>query len=149
MSPSRWGSSNRLLLIVGGVFSAPAIICFAIAGWLWLDTWRFVRGAIRTEAVVVDVAERSDEGRSAYSPVYEFVDGDGTRHRVASRTFASSRVVRIGERVTVLYEPRSPDGAVLDDFFTLWGQASVLCVLGAVLFLPGFALLLAGVFLRR
>ncbi len=142
-----WNSSNRFLFKLGGLFSIPALVCFVVAGWLCADSWRFVRGAVRTEGTIVAVEEETGEG-ARYTPVFEFTDQSGRTHRVTSQVAAFSRMHSVGAKVPVLYNPDSPESARIEDFFALWGRASVALALGGVLFLPGFLIILAG-FLAR
>lgn len=145
----RWFTTNRHFFILGGLLSIPAAVCFVCAGWLALSRVRFVHGAARAEGTVVGYQETPSEDGTAYVPVFRFKDEAGAEHEVASKVVANSRVYRIGQAVGVFYDPVAPQNAEVDDFFALWGRASILAVLGGLLFLPGGALLFIGVFFRR
>jgi hypothetical protein len=66
---------------------------------------------IRTTGVVVGYAETTEQDGTVYAPVIEFRTPDGTLVTWPSESYSNPPGYRLGERVTILYDPQSPDRA--------------------------------------
>ena len=60
---------------------------------------------------------------------------------VISGTGSAQPVYRVGEAVTVLYDPRQPDHSSVKSFTDLWGHSVILCGMGAISWLLGIVAL--------
>src|SRR5215212_3220520 len=90
---------------------------------------------------VVQRSRGRSEGLQALAPRGEGRDRrweDG-RVRVAGR---SNLAPKVGQEVTVLYDPLDPEGARIRSFMMLWALRSIFMVLGGLLLVPGVLLLL-------
>ncbi|HET7467064.1 MAG TPA: DUF3592 domain-containing protein [Candidatus Dormibacteraeota bacterium] len=110
--------------------SGPAVlvICLPVAALalVWLafavrNQRRFMRKARRTKGVVKSLRARS-LGRSStlIFPIIGFVTDSGSLISAESRTGASRGVYRVGQTVTVLYDPEQPADMRIDSFSSRW-----------------------------
>jgi len=118
------------LLIVG----LASVALLAAVGAL-IYSWSFVHRAARADGRVVQLVERQDgEFRTLY-PAFTFRDAHGVEHRVISSVGSTPPDHRVGDAVRVLYPTDAPTGAKIDDFFSVWGLAFIMGLLG-LFFLP-------------
>jgi hypothetical protein len=132
----------KLALKIAGIGSI--IIAFAVLSVsfsTFYHTQKFVKSASRTQGIVVKLDE---QGREAY-PVVMFHDSNGQGHEIESSAGQNPPAYRIGEAVTVLYQPDKPENAKLNTFFDIWGWATMLVGFGIIVFVGGFVMLLVGV----
>ena len=135
---------RRTLLIVGWVFLAGfGPICMIVGAVSYFRTRNFIARASVAEGVVVEMVERRGENGTMFAPVYSFSDGLGESHTVYSSTSSYPPSHRVGDRVTVLYEPESPEDACLDEFFDLWGFAVIPGGIGLGHFVIGLGLVIS------
>lgn len=122
-------------LILGGL--ALAGFVFLTGSWFLLNRTRaFKATATRCEGTVVDMAERRDtvpggEWRTLYAPVVSFETG-GKRVRFTASSWSSSKVT-LHRKVTVVFDPKDPEGARIDSAFHDWGVPAIFGVLGLML----------------
>ncbi len=113
-------------------FPIPAfgvlVICLPLtaAALVWLafavrNQRRFMRRALRAKGVVKSLRARS-LGRSStlIFPVIGFVTDSGSMISAESRTGGSRGVYRVGQTVTVLYDPEQPSDMRIDSFSSRW-----------------------------
>ena len=106
-----------LATLAFGVLSIP----FTIMG--------FVDRSATTEGTVVGVEINNHMEGISYFPTVRFVTEDGRSIVFTSNTSGEWKD-RIGESVTVRYDPADPINAKIDSFFQLWGLSVTLLVLG-------------------
>src|SRR5262249_44613226 len=73
----------------------------------------------------------------AYYPVVKFRTATGEAHTLHSNTGSSSPSYRVGETVSVLYDPGNPFDARIVGFFSLWFLVIIFGPVGALLSLAG------------
>jgi hypothetical protein len=120
---------GRLVWIFGGIFGAVGLGMLIAAGVVAQSTLAFRASAVRTEGVVVDL-----EGGT---PVVEFADGAGARHRVVGSISSDPPAFQRGETVSVRYAPEDPDDARIDGFLESWFVSTLLGGLGSIFFAIG------------
>jgi hypothetical protein len=109
---------SRATFWIGGVFAAMGLLFAVVGGWLYLEDRSFADGGVRTESTVIDlVGSRESGGDYTYRPVVEFHDASGGRRQFVSRVGSNPPRHSPGQRVDVIYQPWSPDEAVIDGFF--------------------------------
>lgn len=70
--------------------------------------WRLAKGK------VTDIVSRLDiDGIEVFAPTFEFVDLEGHSHQVLHRVFGSKRSFRVGQEVTLCFDPTDPGTAHL------------------------------------
>lgn len=108
---------------------------------LFLRTAWFIHQATRAPAQIIalDHVDPGGQSNSAHSvlPVFTYTDAAGVTHPGRAAFASSLFSYRIGDRITVLYDPTSSEPARIDSFVILW--------LGPTL-LTGLSLFFGGVF---
>ncbi|MFA5853980.1 MAG: DUF3592 domain-containing protein [Patescibacteria group bacterium] len=88
---------------------------------------------------ITGIAERgSRKSSETFAPVVTFTTPDGRTHKFTS-ALSTGAIPKIGQRVEVLYNPKSPGSAEINSFSALW-LGSIACFIGLLVFLMiGFA----------
>jgi hypothetical protein len=106
----------------------------------------FLSRAIATRGNIVELIERTRSrsgGRGTstmYAPVFTFTDRDGNDHTIRSTSYSYPRVAEVGEQIDIVYDPSRPEQARVNRFFSLWGLALVLAVIGSFDLVAGVVL---------
>jgi len=136
-----------IVAAVAAIFTAVGAV-FAVHGFRGLrKTRRFVAASTTATGTVTDSVGRwysdpgDDPGVSKLShPVVKFVTGDGRTVEFESEV-GSNLAPKVGQDVTVLYDPLNPEEARISSFMMLWGIPSVFAILGGFLLAPGVLML--------
>jgi len=132
---------NVLFLFIG-----LAMLCGAAA--LLLQTRHFIAGAVSAPGMVTALVPHNSGNSTTWAPVVRYAAANGEPAELTSSSSSSPPAFRVGEAVRVLYRPGGGE-AKIDSFFSLWGGALILGILGAVLTAIGGAVLLIGPLGRR
>ena len=102
---------------VGVAFLAFGLVFLAVAlAFAWSSSATVANG-VTAEGTVVDLERRySSDNGTTYRPVVQFVDRSGTAHRFVGSVGSSPAAYSRGESVAVIYDPDSPEDALLDSF---------------------------------
>lgn len=122
----------KLLLKVGGwIFIFIAIVDFTISFFVYRHAQTFVQTASRAQATITKMEERegSDHG-TAFYPVFTFKDSSGQDQEVYSSSGQYPPAYKVGDKVTVLYQPDDPRHAKIDAFLDLWMWPVLLGIFG-------------------
>lgn len=150
-------SPSSALIPVGGGFAGVGLVFFLIGFGLMRSGRRWRRRAERARATIVSldatgpVSRRTGSGIRlggsispgvALFPTVTFTTADGREVRATSHFGSSPAPGRVGETVTVLYDPRDPQRVRIDN---VRGRGTcmgvLLMILGAVLAAIGVAVL--------
>jgi hypothetical protein len=137
-----------IVALVAAVLTTVGAV-FAVQGYRGIrKIRRFVAASTSATGAVTDSVGRwyrdpgDDPGVSKLShPVVRFVTEDGRTVDFESQT-GSNLAPKVGQQVTVLYDPLNPKEARIKSFMMLWALPLILTVLGALLLVPGVLLLL-------
>jgi hypothetical protein len=137
--PSQMGIA-LIFLLVGGVF----FVGVGVKGLV--DNWRFLTTASGANGVVVDVArvvervQRGSGDRTYYKnvtffhPVVQFVTAREQVVRFqASEGHEERSAYQVGDSVRILYDPANPRDALLDTWFSRWGDPLIPVAVGLVM----------------
>jgi hypothetical protein len=116
---------------IAAIFTLIGACFLAGAAALGYSTSNFLSHAVHTEGVVLVPVTAHQYGK------YRFVDQEGQPHEFSPAETESPSPYALGETVDVLYLPQEPKSAKLDHYWSLWGGATILGILGAVFFLMG------------
>lgn len=131
--------AHGFFVIFGAALTAFGLL-FLLVGLVIRRTSRGFRGAARAQGTIVafDARDpgmiRARGGRFAvsgwagdtqmvYMPTVEFTTADGTPVRATSNIGTNPRPGRVGDRVTVLYDPRNPQKVRVES-----GKATLSCL---------------------
>ena len=105
-----------------------ALIMILLGLYFGYRSYIFTQNAIYTTATIVDFVEREDEedGTISYAPVFIFKDMQGNSYKVVSNTSSNPPVGEVGDEIEILYDPRDPQNAEQNSFFSIWGLSAIL-----------------------
>jgi uncharacterized protein DUF3592 len=136
----------KVLNIITGVFSTVGVGMLAGSFFIFSNTRGFIAGASEAEGTVIALdRSRSSSGSGSstmYRPVVEFTSGTGKRIEFTSSVGTSPPSHRVGEPVTVLYNPADPSSARIKSFFQLWFGFLIVFFLGLVFTAIGLGIIL-------
>ncbi|AXF22092.1 DUF3592 domain-containing protein [Burkholderia pyrrocinia] len=104
------------------------------AGAAGLRQWQIAHHYARSTGHVVEIAKnaRSPLARaSLYSAIVAFTTDSGRQITFAQGSASSHPGLHEGEAVNVLYDPVTPERAVVDRFWDSWGLTAILFAIGA------------------
>lgn len=139
----------KVLKIISGVFSTVGVGMLVGSFFIFSNTSRFIAGATETggKVIALDRSRSSSSSGSSttYRPVVEFTTATGKQIEFTSSVGSSPPSHRVGETVTVLYNPADPYSARIKSFFQLWFGFLIVFLLGLVFAAIGLTM----IFLRR
>lgn len=141
----------KLSLRIGGWgFIAMAVITLTISFFVYRHAHSFVQSASRAQATITKLTERpGHDSGTVYYPVFRFQDGKGQAHEIDSSSGQYPPAYKVGDTVTVLYQPEQPENAKLDRFFDVWGWAAMLGGFGVLDLVVGSGLLVFVIIIQR
>ncbi|CAG2300816.1 hypothetical protein BCCR75502_03249 [Burkholderia sola] len=104
------------------------------AGAAGLHQWQIVHHYARSTGHVVEIAKngRSSRSRTApYAAVVAFTTDSGRLITFAQGSASSHPGLHEGDAVNVLYDPVTPERALVDRFWDRWGLTAILFAIGA------------------
>ena len=135
-------SEERIWLLVVSLCIVGAGLAAAFGGvGLWRRGARQRRTWTRGRGVIVDIRERWRDGSRVYSAIIEFQDHHGVSHTVLDPAEGSGRP-REGRKVTVLYDPSSPEDAEVYTVFRAFVIPVLVAGFGLALTAAGVAIIL-------
>ena len=123
------GTLRTFGFVFGGIGLAMMLVAAALA---W-NTLGFIRGAVRTEAVIIAL-----EGDGTKAPLFEFTTPQGDRVRVRSSVSSDPPGFHVGERVHAYHDAADPTDATIDSFGQLWLAPAIVGGMGLPFFAVGF-----------
>ncbi|MDK8466002.1 DUF3592 domain-containing protein [Marinobacter sp. SS13-12] len=119
-----------LFSVVGGAL--------LVGAFLWYQsTVTFLDEALEVPGVVTDLVYSRSGDTSSYYPVVQFEDVSGQLTEFQSSSGSNPASYSRGEHVSVFYLPGEPESARINGFFSLWGGALIMGILGGAFFLVG------------
>ncbi|MGH6932218.1 MAG: DUF3592 domain-containing protein [Dongiaceae bacterium] len=101
------------------------------AGYLTIDTRRFVAAAATAQGEVIDViASQDSDDDVVYRPRVRFRTADGRDQEFTSTIGSKPAGFYVGEVIEVMYDPARPSDAHINSFFQLWFAPLVLGGMG-------------------
>ncbi|WP_322088567.1 DUF3592 domain-containing protein [Burkholderia sp. BCC1999] len=104
------------------------------AGATGLRQWQIVHHYARSTGHVVEIAKNGRSARlrtSLYSAIVAFTTDSGRPITFAQGSASSHPGLREGDAVDVLYDPVTPERAIVDRFWDRWGLTAILFAIGA------------------
>ncbi|WP_298820880.1 DUF3592 domain-containing protein [Chloroflexus sp.] len=141
---------NPLSQFIFSFITIPVGVAMLIFGnWWHSQNQAFVDIAQPATGRVVElVAEtrRNNEGRQAtyYYPVIAFTAIDGTAMQVKSSTGSNPPSHRVGDTVSILYNPQNPAEMHENSFWSLWFPSYLILGFGGLFLLVGVSMAING-----
>ena len=131
--------------VVKYIFGLIGLGMLVGAFFLFTNTQDFLKTAVTADGTVIELVSSRSSDSVTYAPVVEFQTNDGSRIEFMSSSSSNPPSYSRGETVEVLYQASSPEKARINGFFSLWGAALIVGIIGLVFFLIGFAIILFSV----
>ncbi len=131
-----FGATRAAFVVVGPLFILIGII------WYW-HSYQVTASALHADGQVVRVVEHPDNvhpNRQRFYPVFVYKDQQGIEHTIESDSGSNPPSHRVGDAVGVLYHAGGEEKAILYDWFTIWGAALFLSLLGLIFLAVGLAM---------
>jgi uncharacterized protein DUF3592 len=128
----------KILKIISGVFSTIGVGMLAGSFLIFANTRSFISRAAEAPGKVIELersrssSSGSYSSSSTYRPVVEFNSATGKRIEFTSSVGTNPPSHRVGDPVTVLYNPADPQSARIKSFFSLWFGFLIVFALGLV-----------------
>jgi Protein of unknown function (DUF3592) len=141
----------RLLLkIPAWLLMSSAIIFLTVSFFLYLHTQKFIQSANRTQGIITQLIEKKDHDTdSLYYPVCTFQDSRGNQHQIYSSMGSYPPSYKIGDKISVLYQPNNPEKAMIDNFSEKWFLSAMFAGGGLMDLIFASALFLLLFFMHR
>ncbi|MBD3316295.1 MAG: DUF4870 domain-containing protein [Chitinivibrionales bacterium] len=123
---------TRAFRIAGILIAFTALVPFGVGYYLYRSTESFLEEAVRVEAVVSGFEKRTADGGSKHYPIFTFEDRRGTIQSITPGFMSTFFDYKIGDTVSLLYEPQKPHNARIDSWITLWLASLVAGVIGLI-----------------
>lgn len=129
--------------LILGIFAGVAVLLLAVAAWSTYSAIREMGREVSAPGRVVDLIERvGDDEREwdpYYYPVVQFPVASGFIRTVEIPEGSRPSSYEIGDEVTVLYDPRDPEDARIQSFFSAVGHFILPAITGflGIAFLGG------------
>lgn len=139
----------KTLNILKYVFAIFGACMLAGAFAIYSSTASFLERSVSSQGTVVELIRSRSSDSINYYPLVQFVTSDGQQVEFQSNSGSNPPLYDQGERVSVLYEPSSPQAAKINGFFSLWGGALIVSGIGLVFLLIGGGMLVYGAIKNR
>ncbi len=102
-------------------------------GYLTKAAYTFNKTAVEVLGTVISLEVNHSDDSTTYKPTIRFLDVQGQKHTVQTYISSSSYDYDIGQKVSILYDPDSPNNIRINSWFSIWGFGLILFVTGAVI----------------
>lgn len=141
---------SKVKLLVGSVFFVVGVTFLGFAAWHYIDGQSLEASGKRTTGTVVALNRyTNNEGDTMYKPEVEFRDRSGQVQRIVSDVSSSSPTLSRGEQVDIIFDPESPEDAVIDTYMHRYFMPTVFGAMGSIFALVGGGFLLGIVRRKR
>ena len=124
------------------VFAAFGLIFAAVGGWFWWSDSQLAGIGERASGVVTGFeTSYSSDGGTTYKPRVRFTTQSGEERVFTSAMGSSPPAYDRGEEVDVIYDPWTPENAMIDSFLERRMFPLAFGGLGAIFAVIGFAML--------
>ncbi len=120
--------------IIRLVFSVVGALLCGIALLLYQHTSAFIASASRTRGEVLrllHVESSKSNSSGTWKPLVRFKAPGGEIIEFTPSSSSNPPAYDVGEKVDVFFDPRNPQDAMLNGFFSLWGGAVITGGIGA------------------
>lgn len=145
--------SSKLPLVIGSIFTLMGLGIFYFGAREYFQTKNFLKIARQAIGEVTDFdvnistedvkdSEGNDRGTTsstAYYPKIRFTTQSGKEVEFVAKTGSSESDVKIGDKVTILYNPENPRYAYRNEWWDLWFGVVVMTSLGAIFIICGIS----------
>ena len=139
----------KTMNVIKYVFAIIGACMLAGAFVICSSTASFLERSVTAQGTVEELIRSRSSDSVSYYPLVQFITSDGQQVEFQTNSGSNPPLYDQGERVSVLYEPSSPQAAKIDGFFSLWGGALIVGGIGLVFALIGGGMWVYGVIKNR
>lgn len=122
--------------IILGIFAVIGLLMLMGGSYFYLSGYSQEKSGIVVTGQIIDLSVHRPDDSASYCPVVRYTDGQ--EEYVMKSSYCSSGYRNaLGDDIDVIYQPGSPDNAVIHAFGGLYGGAVILLGMGAVFALVG------------
>lgn len=114
------------------IFILAGLGMLAGSAYSVIHTNDFLTTAIHAQGKVTELVARRSDNSTLYAPKVRFYTPNQESISFTSSSSSNPPSYSRGDKVEVLYRPNQPSDAKINSFFSLWGTALILAILGAV-----------------
>ncbi len=119
--------------LLGVIFTLMGVVHLIVGGILFYIEFSFQSKAVQAQGWVTEVVKRSgSESGDNYYPVIEFRNDMGQKFSFESGNGASEPEYKIGDGVTVSYDPKDPENAEIAGYYDMIYIGAVFGAIGVV-----------------
>lgn len=142
--------TKRLFILFSLLFGGIGLLLLTICTVNISQTRAFLAEAETATGTVIELVKRrsrDSDGRATdyYYPVVEFTALNGDLYQFESQTGSSPPNVQVGEPVEIIYDPENIKDARIRGFFSLWGFAFILGLVGTIFILVGGGMIVGAI----
>ncbi len=126
------------------------LLLLATAWSVW-STKTWLARTVEVEGVVIELVRMRDSDDKGYlfSPVVRFERADGRSHEFQSGLRTNPPAYYAGQTVTVVYDPRAPESAVIRGVLSLWLTSIILGFIATIFVAVGTAMIAMSNYVAR
>ena len=126
------------------------LLLLATAWSVW-STKTWLARTVEVEGVVIELVRMRDSDDKGYlfSPVVRFERADGRSHEFQSGLRTNPPAYYAGQAVTVVYDPRAPESAVIRGVLSLWLTSIILGFIATIFVAVGTAMIAMSNYVAR
>lgn len=119
--------------------------------WSVWSTKTWLARTVEVEGVVIELVRMRDSDDKGYlfSPVVRFERADGRSHEFQSGLRTNPPAYHAGQTVTVVYDPRAPESAVIRGMLSLWLTSIILGFIAMIFVAVGTAMIAMSNYVAR
>ena len=119
------------------------LLLLLAAVWSVWSTKTWIARTVEVEGEVIELVRVRDSDDKGYlfSPVVRFERADGRTHEFQSGLRTNPPAYYAGQAVTVVYDPRAPESAVIRGALSLWLTPIILGFIATIFFAIGIAMI--------
>lgn len=143
----RW---NPFSAFVSGLIALAIGLGVLYLGQQWrTHTQQQIAAMVKTQGAVVEVVSRTKlrdgERRTLFYPIVEFRTANGEAIRFENDAGSNPSAYRVGDTVEVLYDPQTPQSAMIDSWM-IWLPSTIVMGFGGFIAVIGGLTLLDAIF---
>ena len=127
----------KIWIYVGNFFCLIAAILAGTSYWLYQGRAVEIAAYQPAVGVIVGSHVNTEGGRKMFAPIIRFESNDGESVEFKSRTFSRPPRFEIGDEIEIVYDPKDPARAMIDNFVVRYLTAIVIAIFAWAILILG------------
>jgi hypothetical protein len=121
-----------MFLVMGSIAGIAALAFFSWAAWSYFSQRRKKESRVTARGTVIELTTQVSDRGSIYCPIVEFTTSSGQQIRFTSDFGSRPASHKIGQDVSVRYDPTDPQQAEIESALTRWLYPVIFVFMGAI-----------------